>query len=371
MTKSLYIHIPFCQSRCFYCDFYSTAGRNDLAPSFVDALSGEIELLEPGFETIYIGGGTPTALDTRLLKKLFQKMGKIIAGAKECTVEANPESLSKEKIILLRDLGINRISIGCQSFNQNKLKFLGRAHTSNQAETAVLNAEKNGFKNISIDLIFGLPGEALSVWENDCKQAINLPISHLSLYMLTYESGTLLFEFLKRKEFYPLDDGKVALMYRRAIEIAAQKEIKQYEISNFAKEGFYCRHNMKYWENEPYLGLGPSAVSFEGRRRRKNISSLKDYIASVKKDGKKWDFSEQLSALESAKETASLKIRTIEGVNFNWFRQKTGFDLSRLKKETLAELAKKGLIRYSLSGEEISLTGKGILFADTVSSMLL
>lgn len=371
MCKSLYIHIPFCRRRCIYCDFYSLSYKESAANSLINTLCRQIAALEPVYETIYVGGGTPTALSFPLLKKLFIQLLKVSRKALEFTVEANPESLSKDKIRLFADYRVNRLSVGCQSFNFKKLQFLERAHTRAQAVAAVENVKKYGFENISLDLIFGLPIESDKTWKEDLKQAVNLPVKHLSFYMLTYEEKTRLYEALRSGKFTALSDEKVAFMYQEAIAYLFSHGFKQYEISNFSQKGFRCQHNFRYWLNEPYLGLGPSAVSFWQRRRQKNISSVAKYIEAVKSKARIWDYHQELSELESARETAALKIRTTEGINLKWFKEKTGFALKDLLGESFKALLREKLIRYERKREIIALTQKGTLFADTVSSEFL
>ncbi len=371
MPKSLYIHIPFCRSRCPYCGFMSCLYEGGLAESFLSVLLKQIKNLNFSFRTIYIGGGTPTVLDINLIEKLLMEIKRLVNPTTEFTIEANPESLSEDKIKLFLDCGINRISIGCQSFNNKKLNFLGRIHTTKQAEISIQKAKKSGFDNISLDLIFGLPGEINQIWQADLFRAAELPITHLSTYMLTYEKETQLFRRLNQKEFLPLPEEKMASMYKEAIGYLTENKFKQYEISNFAKKGFNCFHNFSYWRNESYLGLGPSAVSFLGKTRKKNVSSLAKYINAVRKNEEIWDYSEELSGLKSAEETAALKIRTLEGINLEWFKEKTGFNLKELKRESLADLFKEGLIEYSINREALILSKKGVLFADTVSAAFL
>ncbi len=368
MLKSLYIHIPFCKNQCGYCDFYRVIYRRGLAASLVDVLIKQIENLDYSFETIYIGGGTPTILSFDLLKKLLLKLYRKAAADKEFTIEANPDSLTQDKLKLFFDLGVNRISIGCQSFSDRKLAFLERTHTAKQALASVESARKVGFKNISVDLIFGLPAESDKIWQKDLTQAVDLPLGHISLYMLTYEKKTRLFKRMTQKEFIPLSEEKLVFMYKKAISYLKQKKIIQYEISNFAQEGFRCLHNLRYWENESYLGLGPSAVSFFAKKRRKNIASVSEYIRVAARGGEYWESVEELSGLPRARETAALKIRTIEGINLEWFRRKTGFRLESLLSDSLSRLLDKKLIAYDKQKEAIMLTQKGILFADTVSS---
>ncbi|MFO8053072.1 MAG: radical SAM family heme chaperone HemW [Candidatus Omnitrophota bacterium] len=372
MKKSLYIHIPFCQSRCTYCDFYTTIYKRTMAVSFLSVLVKQIKKLDCNFETIYIGGGTPTVLDIDLIEKLLKELEKIAGEAKEFTIEANPESLDEDKIRLFSDYSVNRISIGCQSFSDQKLNFLGRIHSAEQALDSVEKVKRRGFDNISIDLIYGLPSESYKLWQKDLVKARELPVTHLSAYMLTYEKGSCLYKRFEAGEFLPLASDKIAQMYKQLIGQLEEKEFFQYEISNFSKKKFKSIHNFRYWENKPYIGLGPSAASFFAGKRQRNISCLPEYIKAVRKNEKIWEYSEKLSSFQAAKEAAALKIRTREGISFSWFKQKTGFDFQELEKDSLPKLFEQGLIKQTKNGKEaIKLTKKGLLFADSVSAALL
>ncbi|MCF7873234.1 MAG: radical SAM family heme chaperone HemW [Candidatus Omnitrophica bacterium] len=372
MENSLYIHIPFCSKRCYYCDFYSTIYQRDLAEALINVFDRQIENFDSVFDTVYIGGGTPTVLTLDLLERLLLKLKSVTREVKEFTVEANPESLDEDKISLFLDHGVDRISIGCQSFSNLKLNFLGRAHSVKQAISSIEKAKKKGFDNISIDLIYGLPIESYKLWQEDFVKATKFPVTHISAYMLTYEKGTCLSRSLEAGKILSLSSDKVALMYKQMIDYFTKSKFFQYEISNFSKKGFKAIHNSRYWENQSYIGLGPSASSYFSGIRRRNISSLPKYIKAVKENTKVWEYSEKLSLVASAKETAALKIRTIEGIEFNWFRQKTGFDFLKLEKEPLAALFNQKLVKWAKGGKKaIKLTRKGFLFADTVSATFL
>ncbi|MFA6143059.1 MAG: radical SAM family heme chaperone HemW, partial [Candidatus Omnitrophota bacterium] len=275
MAPSLYIHIPFCRRKCVYCDFYSVIPESAIVDPYIDILSEQIKnILAGGFRTIYIGGGTPTALNITQLRKLLNGLEKYSKNIIEFTIEANPESFDVEKAKLFLDSGINRISIGFQSVREEKLKKLGRIHTAHKAEEAVVTAGAAGFKNISIDLIFGLWNERPEDWKKELEHIVRLDVTHVSCYALTYEKRTPLFNAVKNKSIVPLDDDVAALMYETAIDSLALRGFKQYEISSFAKAGFECAHNMNYWENNPYIGLGAAAVSYLDGRRSKNISDV-------------------------------------------------------------------------------------------------
>lgn len=370
-AKSLYVHIPFCQRRCNYCDFYSSIYQPGLASDFITILITQIKTIKSSLKTIYVGGGTPTVLSLSLLSKLFGQLSRLVAKRGEITVEANPESLTQDKVKLLRDQGVNRISIGCQSFQDAKLKFLGRQHDAVCARLAVEKVKKSRFSNISIDLIFGLPGESCEIWQKDLSTAVSLPVEHISTYMLGYEPKTKLQAQLRKNKFLPLEEKEIVRLYDTARLYLPQNKFKQYEISNFCQKGFSCRHNLSYWKNEAYIGLGPGAVSFTGEIRRKNIPCLPKYMKAVKEKQNFYYKQEKLSKLKRAKETAAIKIRTLSGINLTWFQKKTGYDLRILENKPLKKLKKEGLIAFSKDKERVFLTFKGVLFADSVSSELI
>lgn len=375
MDGSLYIHIPFCRRKCIYCDFYSVPHADDrVASTYVDTLCRQINDLEQVFSTIFIGGGTPTVLDIMLLNKLLGGLKSHTTSSTEFTIEANPESLTDDKIKLFLDSGVNRLSIGIQSLNEKKLKKLGRIHSTAKALEAVQRAYKLGFSNIGIDLIFGTWTDTMADWKRELEEATTLPITHISCYSLTYERDTPLFLALKQGSVVPLDDTISGQMYDSTIELLSVRGFKQYEISNFAKEGFECRHNMNYWNNEPYTGLGASAVSYHDGIREENIADVTSYINRVADGEPVVVSSERLTAIKRAKETAAVKIRTREGIGFAWFKDKTGYDFLNLEKQAVSKLLEDDLIRYIRDKESITgvcLRRKGFLFCDTVSSALL
>jgi len=374
MIPSLYVHIPFCKRKCLYCDFFSVIYNERSTSSYIETIYRQIGLLNNQFSTIYIGGGTPTILENSLLEKLLKGLKALIHNSAEFTIEANPDSLNEKKIRLLLDNGVNRLSVGVQSFNDLKLKRLGRIHNSKRAKEAIVMAGKKGFKNISIDLIYGVWDEDMKGWEKDLKEAVDLPITHLSCYGLTYEKETPLYEAMKNGSIKPLSDETVAEMYEKAIDYLSVRGFKQYEVSNFAREGYACRHNLNYWDNNPYIGIGASAVSYIDGARKENIPDVEEYIRRSDREERPIVSSERLSPVRRAKETAALKIRTKEGIDFKWFKDRTGFDFLTLEKNALKELIDKKLIKYKkddISSYGICLKRRGFLFCDTVSSALL
>ncbi|MFH0764552.1 MAG: radical SAM family heme chaperone HemW [Candidatus Omnitrophota bacterium] len=353
---TLYVHIPFCERKCAYCDFYSVAYDGDLASSYVDVLIAQVKEIEAGVSSIFIGGGTPTALSTPLLKKLLRGTRRLAGKGVEFTVEANPESLSVEKLNLFSDEGVNRLSIGVQSFSDAKLKKLGRIHDAGKAIDAVILSKKRGFDNLSIDLIFGAPGETLDDCSAEFARAVKLPVTHISCYCLTCEA-------------IPTDEENSARMYCLAMEYLPARGFRHYEVSNFAKKGFECAHNLNYWRNGEYIGLGASAVSYTGGVRGRHTPDVKEYIKRSRAGESTVVSSEQLGGDRKARETAAVKIRTAEGIDFYWFKKKTGFDFIELEGGSVARLVHNGLIKRTRNG--IRLTRRGFMHCDSVSSELL
>lgn len=370
MKCGLYIHIPFCKKKCPYCDFYSIPYEPKLASMYIDILSKDIEKLNNKITTVYIGGGTPSVLSIKLLDKLLKKLTPIFRLSKENTIEANPESLDEDKIELFLKRGITRLSVGVQSVCESKLKVLGRVHTVSQSYDAIFKAKRTGFKNISIDLIYGLAGETLKEWKKELREVTNLPIKHISCYALSCEEKTPFYKYKKL-----ISEEVVSEMMKWNMEYLPGKRFFQYEISNFAKDGFKCRHNLLYWDSCSYIGLGPSAVSYIKNIRSKNISCVRRYIKCRKGGKGSIEFKEKLTPLKRAKETAALNIRRLQGLNFNNFKKSTGFDFWEVvDKKTIGFLVRNGLLRHkkrnnSLVG--IQLTRRGVLFADEVCAWLV
>jgi oxygen-independent coproporphyrinogen III oxidase len=374
MPQGLYIHVSFCRKKCLYCDFYSAAYTEDLAKSYTAVILKQIEELNQNFSSIYIGGGTPSILSADLLDKLLSGLKKFIQPGMEFTIEVNPESADEKKLGLFLAKGVNRISIGVQSFDDKKLKSLGRIHSAKQAIEAIELSKKAGFKNISIDMIFGVEGEDLSAWQSELEKAVDCGCQHISCYSLSYEKDTPLFRMREKKAITPLDDDIAAQMYAYAISCLPKMGFKHYEVSNFAKPGFECGHNLNYWNNNPYIGLGPSAVSYVGGTRSENVRDTEEYVDRYEKGVSLAAYSENLSGIKKAKETAGVKIRVKQGIDYGWFRDKTGFDFEDIvEKLTIDELFRDNLLEYIIDKTTrekigIRLTEKGFLFSDTVSA---
>jgi oxygen-independent coproporphyrinogen-3 oxidase len=307
-----------------------------------------------------VGGGTPTVLSDFQLASLLCNIEKKRLSSNEFTVEANPESLTVGKIKIMRDCGVNRLSIGVQSFNDIKLRKLGRIHDAVTAREKILLAHKMGFKNISIDLIFGVWGETLSVWKDDLSVATGLPVKHISAYALSYEKNTPLSRIIIQRKADRLPDTRVAAMYKIAMSFLPMYRFLQYEVSNFALEGAECRHNLNYWDNGEYLGFGPSAVSYTNGVRSRNCACLGKYIKLVNFGKSVVVSREKLSLEKSKREAAAIKIRTAAGINVDPFFQ-----------EEIDILLKRGLVRYCRGNQGICPTQKGFIFCDAISAVLV
>jgi oxygen-independent coproporphyrinogen-3 oxidase len=274
---SVYIHVPFCVKKCLYCGFFSTVYSPDLVDAYLTGLRREAEqakgmLHHIGVQTLYIGGGTPTCLSSENLRKLFRIVRDIvpIGLETEFTVEANPKSLSETVLTLLREQGVNRLSIGVQSLNDRHLKTLGRVHSAAEAVAAVDRARRAGFRNISVDLIYGIPGQDDASWSETVKRTIALELEHIGVYALSLDEGSAFKRMVAEGTLRVPDDDAVAHLYERAVEYLARRGYRQYELSNFSRPGFECSHNMNYWERGEYVGLGPGAWSFRAGMRSCN-----------------------------------------------------------------------------------------------------
>jgi len=365
---SLYVHIPFCEKKCRYCSFYSEAvGRHD-TKRFVKALVAELEMydFQRAVRTIYIGGGSPTSLGGGLLLSLIKSITLCCKTAAEFTVEVNPGQVDLHLLKKLRKLNVNRLSIGAQSFNQSELDFLGRRHSPEDIEKAVIYGRKAGFENIGLDLIFAIPGGRDDYWVRSLRSAFYLGPQHISVYSLTYEPGSVLYEERQAGKLKPVDEETDREQYEFAIDELTRAGFIQYEISNFARGGFTCRHNLSYWKNKPYIGIGPAAASSYQNERKENINDIEKYIEAIE-DGQLPSAEVQiLSPLEVACETAVLDLRRMEGIDLEQFIIKTGFDARRIFDNSIDRLYCQSLIE--IKDGCLSLTPKAFPIADSVLS---
>jgi len=285
--RGIYLHIPFCRQACRYCDFFFSVSLRNV-DEYVDCLIKEIEIKagegqRAALETLYLGGGTPSVLAEKQHEKILDAIHRHFKfrDDAEWTIECNPDDLSPAYLEQLKRLGFNRISIGIQSFFEKDLKLMRRSHSSDQAEQSVRDASAAGFDNLTLDLIYGIPGQSLKEWEKNIEKALSLPVSHISAYHLTFEPGTVFDHWRKKGRLLPVHEEESVKQYRELRESLSGNGFDHYEISNFARNGKMSAHNMIYWSGKPYLGLGPSAHSYNGSRRSWNISSLKKYMEGI------------------------------------------------------------------------------------------
>lgn len=315
----LYVHVPFCSSKCLYCDFYSVTDAG-LRVGFIDALAREAELYSAewgGFDSLYIGGGTPSILDVKALEGLFESMrGSFrFSDDTQVTFEANPCDVTRDRLLALKDLGVNRLSVGIQSFDDPVLAALGRRHTGNHAVSAILACRSARIEQLSLDLIYGLPGQTLEVWQDTLRRALSYKPEHLSCYALSIEEGTPFFERQQRGALDLPSEDLVAEMFAEASDRLDAAGYDHYEVSNYARgAAAHSRHNEKYWTGAPYLGLGPAAHSFDGVRRWWNVRDVRGYASSCRRGERPLLDEETLTDEQRRLERLSLGLRTREGV---------------------------------------------------------
>lgn len=369
----LYIHIPFCVKKCVHCGFYSITDRT-LIPDFLTALRREMDLNHNEgreFDTVYIGGGTPSILAAADLERLIGdiRTAFTITPGAEITLEANPGDIDTGLLAALRRAGVNRLNIGCQSFDDDALVFLGRRHEARQAMESILMARDAGFENLGIDLIYGLPrppGEAFTAWLATLQTALSLHPEHLSCYQLTVEADTPLAALcLKGKAALPDRDLQVRYFFRTS-EILEEAGYQHYEVSNFARgESFHSRHNRKYWDHTPYLGLGPAAHSFDGRRRRWNHRSVPAYLKDLAAGKPPMAEAESLTDEQLRLEALFLAFRTRRGIHLEDFKRRYGQDLRAEKGEILKKLTEEGLLE--IRDSFLKPTRSGMAIADSLA----
>jgi len=360
--QSIYIHIPFCKSRCKYCDFFSTT-LLEKRHEYVEAVIKEWQQRRvDDIATINLGGGTPSLLDVadleRLLKEFKMQNAQCTMDNAECTMqdaqcreitlEANPGDLSLEKLKALRTIGVNRLSIGVQSFRNPLLRLIGRRHNARQARQAIKWAKQAGFVNISIDLMYGLPTQTMLQWSLDVRCAVRLGIQHISCYCLSYEEGTPMSQMLKNGKIHPASERLQNRMYQFLCRVLERNGYEHYEVSNFALPGYRSRHNSNYWNNTPYIGLGAGAHSYDGRIRSWNPNDIETYISGINNGSLKRE-EETLTQEQQQIETIMLGLRTIDGIDWN---------LVSHKSKEVDYYLKEGLLR--LEGERLIATKSGL-----------
>lgn len=366
---ALYIHIPFCIKKCLYCDFHSFRFDISLFTQYKLALLKEIGLYSNRdftIETVYIGGGTPSVFPLEYISEIVKaipSLGKISDNL-EFTIEVNPGTIDREKLEVYKSLGINRISIGIQSLIDEELKTLGRIHTKEDALYSIQLAKEVGFNNINVDLIYGIPGQNLESWGYTLRKVLDLDITHVSIYGLMYEPGTPLYKFLIRKRISPMSEDLELEIFNLTQEVLKEYDFSWYEISNYAKKGYECRHNMTYWEGGDYLGLGSSAHSLIEGTRYSNTPNIESYVKLLSSGKSPRVWIERLPPLERAKELIILGLRMKRGVSLREVYQRTRIDVSHLFNDNIKKLVDEGLI--SFKDERIALTERGRLLGNLV-----
>lgn len=367
----LYLHIPFCKSKCVYCGFYSTVNQKDM-DKYVRFLTKEMALRSREtnggtIKTVYFGGGTPSLLQISQLQQITTaiKQHFSIEENAEMTIEANPEQLTKDYCLNLKTLGFNRISIGIQSFHDEILQFLGRKHTAKEAIQAVENAHAVGFENISIDLIYGVNERNNTLWQKELETAFHLPIKHFSAYALTVEENSLLYRRIHQHKTVEPDEDLASIQYNILTEAVVNSPFYQYEVSNFAIKGYESKHNSAYWHRVPYLGLGPAAHSYDGRHRSWNAPTLSAYYTQIEEEKTCFEH-ETLTGIDQYNEFVLLGLRTHNGINLREMEELFGLERTAsfqryFKTEVGNEL-------YRLEDNRLRLTPQGLWFSDGIAS---
>lgn len=370
----IYIHVPFCKTRCIYCDFY-TRTDTSFKKDYVSAICDEIVLRKDyikgeGVETIYFGGGTPSLLSISDYEKIFETIYNTFSVSEnaEVTLEANPDDLSSKYLSDLRKLLFNRISIGIQSFDDKELQFLNRRHDANRAIETVSSAKTAGFENISVDLMYGLPNQTMDIWTQNLEKAISLDIQHISSYHLIYEQGTKLYRMFKHGDINPVGEDLSVDMFSIMIDSLGKASFEHYEISNFARNKLYSKHNTSYWLNKKYLGLGPAAHSYDGTNRAWNIASISKYIDAIKKRTPSLEI-EKLDLRSQYNDYILTGMRTMWGVDLIELEKRFGSDLKKYALDNVQKYIDEG---YStIQDSTLKLTREGIFISDGIMSDMM
>ncbi len=376
IEAALYLHVPFCRKKCPYCDFYSEpqVPSPTLVRRYLEAVKKELllrlrEAAPYRYVTFYAGGGTPSLLPPAFYEELLSFLKeKLDFAPQERTLEANPEGLTYELLAAYRRV-FNRLSLGIQSLSAQGLRTLGRSHNVRQAEEAVLNAQKAGFQNLSLDLIFGWPGQRPEDLAKELAELVALGPAHVSCYEFTVEPGTPFYTWVTSGRIRLLPEEEVVSMYEMIPAYLARQGFERYEISNYARPGLYCQHNLFYWEAKPYLGLGPAAASYLGEKRVKNVAHLKTYLESLEAGALPVQEEERLSREARFREAVILGLRLVQGLDPASLKERFGYDLFAYYGETLERLMTNGLVEQV--GSRLRLTKQGLLLANVVFRALV
>jgi oxygen-independent coproporphyrinogen-3 oxidase len=372
--KGLYIHIPFCRQACRYCDFYFTVSLRYME-ELVDCIIAELELRRDAaggakMDTLYLGGGTPSLLNPGQLDKILSAVYRWFnfRNAPEITLECNPDDLDRDTLVLLHSRGVNRLSIGVQSFHEEDLKLLKRSHSGQQALRCIPEAAEAGFENISIDLIYGIPDQTLQGWEINLETAASLPVNHISAYHLTFEAGTVFDHWRKKGRISPVTEEYSLQQFRKLDLLTTKYGFEHYEISNLARQQRYSEHNLLYWSGKPYLGVGPSAHSFDGKRRSWNFSSLKKYMESIHTHDP-FSESEQLTATDRYHDMLITALRTRWGLDPLQIEKQCGKKYQRYFGQKAAPFLESGVMQ--LAGNNITIHPDHWFISDHILRALL
>ncbi len=365
----LYVHIPYCRQKCSYCDFNSYASMEGTVPEYFNALNNEIssysDMLQ-GFtvKTVFMGGGTPSYVDSKYMHQLMSSLNRHmnIEGDAEISIETNPGTLTEKKLSVYREAGINRLSIGLQAWQNSLLKYLGRIHNIEDFITNYKLALKAGFNNINVDLIFGIPGQSIKDWTDTIDNISQLDITHLSCYSLKIEEGTPFGLQLEKGKLKAVEDELDREMYWLAIEKLRNNGFKQYEISNFAREGYECRHNLVYWNAEEYVGFGAGAHSYFNKKRFNNVGDIHRYSSLINNNESTIENVQAIDEQDSMSEYMILRLRLVEGVLSKDFEQRFGVALSTKYSKQIERLVSSGLADFN--GNKLRLTQKGLDLAN-------
>ena len=379
-VSSLYVHVPFCAQKCSYCAFYSEASSGELIERYTNALIRELELVAHDLRpaTVFFGGGTPSILNLKQWRRVLETMQRLnLLGAAEWTIESNPATVSLDKAKLWRDFGVNRVSMGVQSLDEDLLDRLGRVHSRDMVFKSYDTLRRAGFDSINLDLMFAIPGQTMAVWEQTLNEATALGSEHLSCYEVIYEDDTPLFKQLAAGEI-SIDEDLACAMHEKLVERATSTGFVQYEIANFARNSppsqddvpsRACRHNVNYWRGGSYYGLGPSAAGYVRGVRTKNWSNTQLYCERLERGERAIETVEELPALKRAGETAAFGLRMNAGWPLVQFRSVTGYDLHSEWRTEISDLVARGWA--DMSTDRFRLTPDGLRFADTAAEMFL
>ena len=369
---SLYVHVPFCKQKCFYCDFPSYSGLEDLREDYVEALCKEIEDKAQGYliKSIFIGGGTPSYLETHQIEKMLNSISKLnFSKDMEFSMECNPGALEEDKLLTMINGGVNRISMGLQAVQDGLLKKIGRIHTFKEFEENFNLARKVGFKNINVDLMFGLPNQTVAEWKETLETIAKIGPNHISAYSLIIEEGTSFYKMWDEdKLILPVEDDERE-MYEMTKDILKKYGYNQYEISNYAKKGYECEHNKVYWKCLPYLGVGSSSSSFMDGYRFKNINNVKQYIDYINLKNNAEEERIENSLEDNIEEFMFMGLRLVEGIDKDEFKCRFGINIESIYKDIIVKNTIEGLLKEE--NNKIFLTEKGLELSNKVMSELI